>query len=254
MSRFQALARGFAPAAARHHSPALAARSALPALRTGSSQSRRLFEFLDDAGAFQPRNMVDEEDAVQMVDLVLQAGRENAVGLDLLPRGRRGRDSRRGRAPGARPPRNIRGSTGSPLRKGRVLRTLQRISGLARHIGIGRRLRRVGSGLALGDVEDDDAGVDRDLRRGEADAGRVIHGLQHVIHQRADPVVHGGDGPGDEAQAAVGQGDDGAKRHAYRNKAGRGENQFGNWRRLGRLGRWRRFDAAILRQVCPRGG
>ena len=41
-------------------------------------------EFLDDAIAFQLRNVVDEEHAVDVVDLVLQAGASNPVGLDLL--------------------------------------------------------------------------------------------------------------------------------------------------------------------------
>ena len=43
-----------------------------------------------------------------------------------------------------------------------------------------------------GEIHHDDAQRHADLDRGEADAGRVIHGFQHVIHQRAVLV---GDGP-----------------------------------------------------------
>src|SRR5438445_12781207 len=44
----------------------------------------RLREFLDDAAALEPRDVVDEEHAVEVVDLVLQAGGEEAVRLQLL--------------------------------------------------------------------------------------------------------------------------------------------------------------------------
>src|SRR3981081_4811240 len=45
---------------------------------------RGLGEFLDDALALEPGDRVDEQDAVEVVDLVLDAGREQALGLDLL--------------------------------------------------------------------------------------------------------------------------------------------------------------------------
>src|SRR5262249_59901554 len=45
---------------------------------------RRLAEFLDDAGALELGDVVDEQHAVEMVDLVLQAGRQQPVRLDLL--------------------------------------------------------------------------------------------------------------------------------------------------------------------------
>ena len=44
--------------------------------------------------------MVDEEHAVEMVDLVLQAGREQALGLDLAARARLVLGSGPSRAPG----------------------------------------------------------------------------------------------------------------------------------------------------------
>src|SRR3981081_1051825 len=42
---------------------------------------RGLGEFLDDALALEPGDMVDEQDAVEVVDLMLDAGREQAFGL-----------------------------------------------------------------------------------------------------------------------------------------------------------------------------
>ncbi len=41
-------------------------------------------EFFDDAVAFELGNMVDEKHAVGVIDLMLQAGREQAFGLDLV--------------------------------------------------------------------------------------------------------------------------------------------------------------------------
>src|SRR3984893_9286890 len=43
-----------------------------------------LSEFPHDAVALQAGKMIDEQDAIQMVDLMLEARRQNAVRLDLL--------------------------------------------------------------------------------------------------------------------------------------------------------------------------
>ena len=43
-----------------------------------------LSEFPHDTVALQPGKMIDEQDAIQMVDLMLEASRQNAVRLDLL--------------------------------------------------------------------------------------------------------------------------------------------------------------------------
>src|SRR5260370_1511466 len=47
--------------------------------------SRSLAEFLQNAVAFEAGQVIDEENPVQMIDLVLDARRENAVRLDFLP-------------------------------------------------------------------------------------------------------------------------------------------------------------------------
>src|SRR3546814_20685051 len=58
-----------------------------------------------------------------------------------------------------------------------------------------------------GDVDDDGPLQHADLGRGQADAGGVVHGLQHVVHQPPDAVVAGLDGSANLLQARVGGGD-----------------------------------------------
>ena len=62
--------------------------------------------------------------------------------------------------------------------------------------------------LALGDVDDREPPGDADLDGGEADAGRVVHGLQHVVHETAEIVVDALYRRAFQAQLAVGKGDD----------------------------------------------
>ena len=74
-------------------------------------------------------------------------------------------------------------------------------------LGVDDEQRRLLLALA-GEVERDDALGDADLDRRQSDAGGVVHGLQHVVEDATDLVVHDGDRLGDELQAGVGQGDD----------------------------------------------
>src|ERR1700730_14848988 len=53
-------------------------------LARGSSVLGGLGEFPGDAIPLQPRQMIDEQDPVQMVYLMLQTGRQNPVRFDLL--------------------------------------------------------------------------------------------------------------------------------------------------------------------------
>ena len=62
--------------------------------------------------------------------------------------------------------------------------------------------------LALGDVDHGEPAGDADLDGGETDAGRVVHGLQHVVHEAAEIVVDALHRRTLQAQLAVGQGDD----------------------------------------------
>ena len=57
-----------------------------------------LLELLADAVALQLREVVDEQLAVEVIDLVLEADREQAVGLESRTAGRRGRAPARGSA------------------------------------------------------------------------------------------------------------------------------------------------------------
>ena len=85
--------------------------------------SCRLGEFLDDAVALELGHMVDEQHAVDVVDLVLQAGRQQALGLDLVRLAVEIEIFDLDLRPAARPPRNIPGSTGSLPRMSAFPRT-----------------------------------------------------------------------------------------------------------------------------------
>ena len=105
--------------------------------------------------------------------------REQAVGLDLVLLCRRGRGISPSPAPAARPPRNIPGSTGSLPRRSSVSSDDHTISGLMNTCGsfgssflarsmVTTRLRHA------------------DLDRRKPDAGRVVHGLEHVVDERRE--------------------------------------------------------------------
>ena len=59
---------------------------------------------------------------------------------------------------------------------------------------------------------------DADLDGGKPDAGRVVHGLEHVVDQLAEVGVDALDRLGNEPQPLVGKLDDLAHRHGRRFK------------------------------------
>ena len=66
------------------------------------------------------------------------------------------------------------------------------------------------------DIDDDDAFGHGDLDRGEADARRVVHRLQHVIHERAVRVRDAAfDRRGFLFQARIGRDEDGTQCHGH---------------------------------------
>ena len=68
--------------------------------------------------------------------------------------------------------------------------------------------------LALArDIEDDDAARLPDLRRRKADADRLIHRLEHVVHQPPDLGVDRRDRPRLDFEPRVGSGDDRKQSH-----------------------------------------
>jgi hypothetical protein len=66
----------------------------------------------------------------------------------------------------------------------------------------------VGGTFLLHAVQHDKALGDTDLRRGQADAGRVIHGLQHVVGQPAKFVAEVGDRFSDLLEPRIGVNED----------------------------------------------
>ena len=67
--------------------------------------------------------------------------------------------------------------------------------------------------VAMVEVHDDHADGLTDLDGGQTDAGRRVHGLQHVVHQRAQTVVDHRHGGGNRLQAWIGNDEDVANSH-----------------------------------------
>src|SRR4051812_2301340 len=205
------------------------ARSARPMRREGRCRSARLSvlfgalgsfgEFLDDAVALELGDMVDEQDAVEVVDLVLDAGREQALGLDLV-----------GLA--------VEVEILEP-HLGGALDILVDFRDRQAAFLVDRRLvrgpydlridehARLGLAFLLGKVHGEDALRHPDLDRGEPDAGRVIHGFEHVLDQGLDVGRDLADRLGDQPQPLVGKDDDIAPCHEGRcNRCTRNGQQF----------------------------
>src|SRR3984893_12105181 len=161
-----------------------------------------LSEFPHDTVALQPGKMIDEQDAVQMVDLMLETGRQNAVRLDLL------RAAIAIEVTGAHAGRpldvleNVRDRQAALL-TGRKLRR----SPETFRISETKRLRRSGFIGAFGHVEESHPLSHGDLNCRETDARRGIHGLEHIVHKRADALVDFGHRRADKAQTRIGKGD-----------------------------------------------
>ena len=125
--------------------------------------------------------------------------------------------------PAARPPRNIPGSRGSPPRDVCFSSDDQMISGLMKTCG-------AFSLVLLGEVDGHDALRLAELDRGKPDAGRVVHGLEHLLDQLADGGVDLGDRLGDERAGAC--------------RGGRGC-RGGPWARFN----WRRWSMVCLHRA-----
>ena len=143
------------------------------------SRSRRFVfcELAQDDVALQRRDVVDEERAFEVIHLVLDAGGQQPFGLQLADLVLR----RPGSAPASRPDgshrRSARAATGSPRYRPASSSESQKISGLA--------ILWAGRLLGFGAIDHDDALQHADLRRRKADARRLVHGFQHVVHQPA---------------------------------------------------------------------
>ena len=137
--------------------------------------------------------MLGEELAVQVVDLVLDAHGQQAIGLQ-----REGlaiqTQRRDGDGVGALDLVVDAGDGQAPF-----LVALQRVAGPG-DLGVDEDLQLV---MGLGDIDDHHALVHVDLRGRQPDAGRRVHGLGHVGHQLADSIVHNRDPLGNRMQPGV---------------------------------------------------
>ena len=79
-------------------------------------------------------------------------------------------------------------------------------------LGVDHDQRGLGR-IVLGRVHDDQAPGDADLRRGEPDAGRLVHCGQHIVHEPAKLGVDALDRLRTLAQEPVGNGENRADGH-----------------------------------------
>src|SRR5271165_3619077 len=172
-----------------------------------------LLELLDHPVALELRDVVDEQDAVKVVDLVLEHGREQPLGqhLALLAVAVEGADANGG---GALDLGVIFGDRQAALLVGRALVRSPK------DLGVDEDLRRRGL-LLLGDVDDEQADRLGDLDRREPDARRVVHRLDHVVDEPRQRRVDTLDRLADQAELGVGQGDDVTKGHEGKEPFGR---------------------------------
>jgi len=138
-----------------------------------------LFELRDYALLLEAREILDKNLAVQMIDLMLDTHREQAIRLDhpglalsieradLYPLG----------APD---------SIEYP-RYGQTAFLGLFFTGSLQNLRIDEDLEIV---PRIRDIDDDHALVDVDLGGREPDAGRSIHRLRHVLHELADTVIY----------------------------------------------------------------
>lgn len=99
------------------------------------------------------------------------------------------------------------------------------------------------------DVDDDQALVHVDLRGRQAGALGVVHGVEHVVDERAQAVVHGGDGRGHLVQARIGVAENGEQGHGSEDSRCGYFRYFSCSRAVG----WGRFRCRIkgLNAECP---
>ena len=73
-----------------------------------------------------------------------------------------------------------------------------------------------GTIILTGAVDNDDAARIADLRGGESDAVRRVHGFQHIVHEGSHGIVDMIDGLGFDLQARIRRNYDGHQGHAAR--------------------------------------
>src|SRR5690606_29551679 len=179
-------------------------------LRAGARGLRRLAPrllqvALLDALALQRRQIVDEQLALEVIHLVLDALREQPVRLEL----------ERLAVLVERPDLDPLGPLDELVqpRDGQtpLLEALAAVRGEDFRVDEAARLI-----APLGHVDHDDALVNVDLRRSKADAGRGIHRLEHVLDQALHVVVDNCDALGAYSQPRIGILENWESRHCGR--------------------------------------
>src|SRR5205807_1295171 len=173
---------------------------------SGARELLRLGEFLDNPVALELREVVDEQHAVQMIDLVLDASGKDAGTVHLLA---------------------LAGTieeTDSYL-----LRTSHHVEefgdGKAAFLIVGLLFARPDDFrideknrrpllAVLGEIDHYEAQRYADLDGCKPDTRRVIHGIEHVIEDAAGIIAHMSQGLGYLPQHGIGQLDDVADGHA----------------------------------------
>src|SRR5690606_28746103 len=155
--------------------------------------------------ALQRRQVIDEQPALEVIHLVLDALREQALRVEL----------ERLAVAVERPDLDSLGSLDVLVEPGNGQTAL--LVGLA---AVGGQDFRIDEAIRLvarlGHVDHDDALVNVDLRRSKADAGRGIHRLEHVLDQTLHVVVDNCDALGAYSQPRVGILENWESRHCGR--------------------------------------
>ena len=155
--------------------------------------------------ALQRREVIDEQLAVQVIHLVLDADGQQAVGPQLL-RLALAVEEAHGDLVGAV-------HVGEDAGHGQAAFLVHLFAGLVAQLRIDEDLGLV---LFLADVDDHEALVHVHLAGGQADARRVVHGLEHVVEQALEfgrRHICGLHRHGLGAQAGVGEFEDGEQGH-----------------------------------------
>lgn len=146
--------------------------------------------------ALERRDVIDEELAVEMVNLVLDADGEQSVGLEFLSLAV---------AVECAHPHALGAGHGLVEAGHRETAFFHLLLALAReNLGVDQTEGRV---AVFGDVDDHDPALHADLNGGQSDARRGIHGFKHVVDEPLDTGIDPGNRLGRATQPRIGEGE-----------------------------------------------
>lgn len=166
-------------------------------------QALLLLELLANTLLFELGEVIDKDFAVEVIDFVLNARREQAFGVEF--EGATVAIERRH----PNPTRAVDLVVHAGHREAAFFHDLLAIAHA--NLGVDEHLQGVAFGA---EVDHDHALGHIDLNRGQSDARRLIHGFGHVVDQAADLVVHLHDGRRAATQARIGIVEYGSQSHA----------------------------------------